>query len=190
MRDNNYITGKYRSFSDFIETCSARELEYFVLNSNFTTSFNIRIKNILADIDEFKKAEFRIFFNTDGEIAIIDSTILGKFIADTYIVSMKGKYKIEVDKTIQNVIKGNEKVKLDFLKVSYDTLYKTLRIIYMDIKYKKELFKNMKEYFKLESYDKEDVSIVIIALTILEDISKYLNISSGILNQFIAESLQ
>lgn len=190
MRDNSYITGKYKSFSDFIEICSARELEYFVLNSNFTTNFNIRIKNILADIDEFKKAEFRIFFNTDGEIVIIDSTILGKFIADTCVIAMKGKYKIEVDKTIQSVVRGNEKVKLDFLKVSYDVLYKTLRMIYMDIKYKKELFKNMREYFKIESYSKEDAAIVIIALTILEDISKYLNISSNILNQFIAESLQ
>ncbi|MHC1685738.1 MAG: hypothetical protein AB6733_22890 [Clostridiaceae bacterium] len=191
MRDNNYKTGKYKSFGDFIETCSSRELEYFVLNSKFTSNFNAKIKNIISSIeDEIKKSEFKIFFNTNGEIAIIDSIILGKFIADTYIIAMKERYKIDIDKTIQNVVKGNEKVQLDFLKVSYDTIYRTLRMIYMEVKYKKELFNNLKEYFKIEDYKKEDLSIVIISFVILEDISKYVNISSGVLNQCINEIIK
>lgn len=191
MRDNNYKTGKYKSFGDFIETCSSRELEYFVLNSKFTSNFNAKIKNIISSIeDEIKKSEFKIFFNTNGEIAIIDSIILGKFIADTYIIAMKERYKIDIDKTIQNVVKGNEKVQLDFLKVSYDTIYRTLRMIYMEVKYKKELFNNLKEYFKIEDYKKEDLSIVIISFVILEDISKYVNISSSVLNQCINEIIK
>lgn len=188
MRDN-YLTGKYKSFSHFIEACSSRELEYFVLNSKFTNNFNIKIKNILGDIDEIKKAEFRIFFNTNGEIAIIDSIILGKFIADTYMMAMKERYKVDVDKIVQSVVKGNDKVKLDFIKVSYDTLYRTLRLIYADIKYKKEFLKNMKEYFKIEEYNEEDAAIVVINLTIIEDIIKYIKIENDILNVFISEKI-
>ena len=174
----------YKNFSEFVSECSSRELEYFVFDSKFTTSFNQRINEMMDEIENEgkKNVELAIIFNTDGEIALIDSFIIGSYIGNNYVKHMEEYYKeISLNKIVKHVVNGNEKSKKDFLILSYNILYKTLNSIYSDIKHKKETLENYIKLYDLKHCQHDDCAIVVASILIVEDICKYMGIKGDLL---------
>lgn len=196
MRDRDFLTKVYKHFSDFTAEASARELENFITDSRYTTSFNERIKEMMEEIklQSNVESEIIIIFNTEGEIAIIDSDIIGKFIGDNYNLSLERYYKnTNLNKIVKMVVNGNEKIQHDFLRISYKVIFDTLKIIYSEIKSRKELLQKYKDYYSIYEMKKEDIVAIIACLLILEDICKYMSINKSVLltniNKMIEENL-
>jgi hypothetical protein len=178
----------YKHFSDFIYECSSRELEYLILDSKFTTSFNQRVKEKIDEIKrEGKKSiDLAIIFNTEGEIALIDSYIIGNYIGNSYTKHMEEYYKeSSLNKIVKYVVNGNDKSKMDFLILSYNVLYSGLNSVYSDIKCKKEVLNNYVKLYELKHCEHDDCSIVIASIMMLEDICKYIAINDSILKDTI-----
>lgn len=178
----------YRNFSEFVSECSSRELEYFIYDSKFTTAFNQRINELMDDIrgEGKKSVELAIIFNTEGEIALIDSFIIGNYIGNNYTKHMEEYYKEStLNKIVKHVVNGNEKSKTDFIILSYSILYKTLNSIYSDIKCKKEIIQDYTNLYNIGHCENDDCSIVVASILILEDICKYMGIKGGVLGDAI-----
>ncbi|ADL51017.1 hypothetical protein [Clostridium cellulovorans] len=187
MKDNN-IQNKYKNFMQFLELVSANELNYFILDSKFKEGFNQRMKGLSREVKEAFDGELRIVFNTNDEVAIIDSTVLSTYIADLYRRSMEAKYKgNRIDEIIKKTCDSGEMVKTSFLKVSYRSLYESFDSVYKEIAYRKQHLENNKKYFGVENYKKSDAAIVILTLMVLEDISKYISVKRNVLMDVIKE---
>lgn len=190
MKNEDHLRKTYRCFTDFLSVACSRELEYFILDSSFTSAFNYRVKGIIKEIEKEGKEdiEFSVLFNTEGEVVLIDANILGKFISDNYNISMEKYYKgISLDKIIKEVKYGNEKIKIDFIKISYSILYKTINELYKEIKCKKELKNKYIQKYNLEQYKGMDTSIIVCVLLILEDVCRYISIEKGLFTSSISE---
>lgn len=188
MRDRKHLEKTYKSFNQFLSIACARELEYFILDSKFTSAFNYRMKKMIDEVREKGKddVEFSIIFNTEGEIALIDADIIGNFISNNYIISIQKYYKdAPLKKIITEAINGSEKSKRDFVAISCSILYKTLENLYKDIKYKKESAIKYSIQYGLQNYKRRDLSIIIPTLLIMEDICEYLSIEENILRDSI-----
>ena len=192
MKNEDYLNRSYIQFKDFLRVAITKELEYFVLDAKFTSFFNYKVKEIVNEIgkDEKRDVEGSVIFNTEGAIALIDAGIIGDFIKNNYIIAMEKYYKlIHVDKVIKNIQISGDKSKIDFIKISYSILYKTIEELYQDIIYKKEIKDKYIKRFRLEKHlDKDldkDVGEIVLILLILEDICKYLKIDLKILYRSI-----
>ncbi|WMJ80494.1 hypothetical protein RBU49_17070 [Clostridium sp. MB40-C1] len=190
MKNEDYLNRSYIRFTDFLSIAVSRELEYFILDSKFTSAFNYRVKEIIREVEKEgkKDAELSVLFNTDGEIALIDAGVLGKFISDNYNILTEQYYKgIKLEKVIKNIKGGGEKVKVDFIKISYSILYKSIEELYKEIKCKKELKDTYMDKYDLKKYTGNDSTVIVIVLLILEDICKYIEINDEILFSSINE---
>lgn len=179
----------YRNFSEFVSECSSRELEYFIFDSKFTTAFNQRINELMNDISmEGKKSvELAIIFNTEGEIALIDSFIIGNYVGNNYVKHMEEYYKeASLNNIVKHVVNGNEKSKKDFIILSYSILYNTLNSIYSDIKCKRETLESYIKLYNLKHCEHDDCSIAIASILIVEDICKYMGIKGSVLADSIS----
>lgn len=188
MRSKDYMKKVYKNFSEFVSECSAQELEYFIFDSKFTTMFNQRINELIEDIREegMKNIELTIIFNTEGEIALIDSYVIGKYIGNNYNVHMQQYYKeAALNNIVRHVVNGNIKSKKDFIILSYEILSKTLDSIYSDIKFKKETLNKYISTYNLKHCIGDDCALVVVSILILEDICKYLGINSNILEEAV-----
>ncbi|MFU0824134.1 hypothetical protein [Clostridium sp.] len=188
MRDRRHLEKTYKSFNQFLSTACARELEYFILDSKFTSAFNYRMKNMINEVRKKGKedVEFSIVFNTEGEIVLIDADIIGNFISNNYIISIEKYYKdAPIKKIIREVVNGSEKSKRDFVTISCSILYKTLENLYKEIKYKKESVIKYSMLYGLKDYKRRDLSIIIPTLLIMEDICEYLSVGKNILRDSI-----
>lgn len=188
LRSKEYMKKIYRRFSDFVSIASARELEYFILDSKFTSSFNYRMKKMIDEIKKEKNdgIEFSIMFNTNGEIALIDANIIGNYIGSNYNIKIEEYYKnASLNKIVRDVINGSEKSQRDFITVSYSILYNILETIYSEIKCKKDMVGIYKKDYVLTDYNGSDIGAVISCVLILEDICKYIGIRENLLLQTI-----
>lgn len=192
MKSKEYMKKVYRRFSDFVATATARELEYFVLDSKFTSSFNYRMKKMIEEIKAEKNdnIEFSILFNTNGEIALIDANIIGKYIGNNYNITIEEYYKnTSLNKIIRDVINGSEKSQKDFITISYSILYHTLHAIYTEIKCKKEIIDTYKKDYLLTDYTGEDIGAVIASILILEDICRYIGVRENLVLQAVNDAV-
>ncbi len=188
MRSKDYMKKVYKNFYDFVTDCSSKELEYFIFDATFTTSFNKGIGKIADDIEneDKKSIEVAIIFNTEGEIALIDSYIIGKYIGNNYSLYMEQYYKeSSLNKIVKCVINGNEKNKKDFLILSFNVVYNALESIYYDIKCKKDTIDKYRDLYDLQKYKSSNDSASVATILILEDICKYMRIQEGILIEAI-----
>ena len=188
MRSKDYMRKIYRNFSEFVSECSSQELEYFIFDSKFTTMFSERIGELVEDIrrEGKKSIELAILFNTEGEIALIDSYIVGRYIGNNYTLRMEEYYKeTSLNNIVKHVINGNEKAKKDFLILSYNTLNDILNTIYSDIKFKKDTLSGYINSYDLKHCVGDDCALVVAVILILEDICKYLRINDEILDEMI-----
>ena len=179
MRNKDYLKKIYKQFSKFIETAAARELEYFILDAKYTKVFNKRVKELIEELENEsrKDANISVIFDTNGEIAVISSDVLGKYISDCYNLTMGNYYKEEsLNRVVREVINGSEKAQIDFLRVSYAVMYNVLGGLYSEIKCKKEVMDGYKESYGLARYEKEDLVLIILSLLIIEDICRYIGI--------------
>jgi len=178
--NKNYLNKSYRSFSELVYVASAKELEVFIIKGEFTSYFNYRMKKIMAEINEEKSdiLDAGVFFNTKGEITLIDAEIVGKFIEDNYNLKMLEYYKnTSLDKIIRGVINGSEKSKGDFILISYSILQSTLNELYKTISCKKTSMVIYRNRYALEDYPKDDCTMVIAVQIILEDLCKYIGVN-------------
>lgn len=192
MRSKEYMKKIYRRFSDFVAIAAARELEYFVMDSKFTSSFNYRMKKMIDEIKAEKndEIEFSILFNTNGEIALIDANVIGRYIGNNYNVTIEEYYKnASLNKIVRDVINGSEKSQKDFITVSYSILYHTLDTVYSEIKCKKDIVDNYKRDYLLTDYDEADIGAVIACLLIIEDICRYIGIRENLVLQAVNEAV-
>ena len=176
----NYLNKAYKSFSDLVYVVSAKELEFFITKGEFTSYFNDRMKKILAEINEEKNETLitGVFFNTKGEITLIDAEIVGKYIEDNFSLKMMEYYKnTSLNKIIKEIINGSEKSKEDFILISYSILYVTLNQLYKTVSCKKTSLIIYRNRYALEDYQKDDCTMVIAALLILEDLCKYIGVN-------------
>ncbi|MBL4936317.1 hypothetical protein JK636_11150 [Clostridium sp. YIM B02515] len=192
MRSKEYMRKIYRKFSDFVSIAAARELEYFIMDSRFTSSFNYRMKKMVDEIKKEKNddIEFSILFNTEDEIALIDANILGKYIGNNYNIKIEEYYKnAGLNKIIRDVINGSEKSQKDFITISYSVLYRTFDTIYSEIRCKKDTVDKYKRDYLLTEYDEKDIGAVIASVLILEDICRYIGIRENIVLQAVNDAV-
>ncbi len=179
-RDKNYLKKAYKNFSELVYVVSAKELEVFITKGEFTSFFNYRMKKIVAEINEEKNEiiDAGVFFNTKGEITLINAEIVGRFIEDNYRLKMLEYYKnTSLNKIIRGVVNGSEKTKGDFILISYSILYDTLRELYKTISCKKNSMVIYRNRYALEDYKKDDCTMVIAVQLILEDLCKYIGVN-------------
>jgi len=177
--NKNYLNKAYKNFSELVYVVSAKELEFFIIKGEFTSYFNSRMKKMMAEINDEKSEilDAGVFFNTKGEITLIDAEIVGKFIEDSYTLKMLAYYKnTSLNRIIRGVVNGTEKSKSDFILISYSILYNTLNELYKNISCKQTNMIIYKNRFALEDYIKGDCTIVIAVLLILEDLCKYIGV--------------
>ena len=177
--NKSYLNKSYKNFSELVFVVSTKELEYFITKGEFTSFFNYRIKKMLAELREEKNEllDAGVFFNTEGEITLIDAEIVGKFIEDNYSLKMLEYYKnTSLNKIVREVVNGSEKAKGDFILISYSILYDTLNELYKTISCKKDNIIIYKNRYALEDYNKVDCTMVIAVLLILEDLCKYIGV--------------
>ncbi|MBX4263620.1 hypothetical protein [Clostridium estertheticum] len=176
--DKKHLKKIYKNFSDLVYVVATTELESFISKGEFTSFFNYRMKQMLSEIDEKSEIlDAGVFFNTKGEITLIDAGVVGKFIENNYNLKMLGYYKNTfLNKIIRGVVNGSEKSKVDFILISYSILYDTLNELYKTISCKqvnKIIYINR---YALEDYSKEDCTMVIVTLLILEDLCRYIGV--------------
>lgn len=188
----DYLNKSYKNFSELIHAAATRELEYFILKGEFTSAFNYRVKKMLEELRR-ERGEFldaSVFFNTKGEITLIDAQIVGRFIQDNYKVKVEDYYKnVSLNKIIRQVVNGSEKVKADFTSLSYSILYDTLNELYKNISCKKEDLIIYKNRYALDNYHNTDVVMVIQVLLILEDLCKYIGIERHKMLHYIQRNI-
>lgn len=192
MRSKEYMKKLYRRFSDFVAIASARELEYFILDSKFTSNFNYNMKKLFDEIKNERNGDmsFTILFNTNGEIALINADILGKHIGNKYNLTIEEYYKnASLNKIVRDVINGSDKSKMDFIDISFSILYNSLDAIYSEIKCKKDTVDTYKRNYFLEQYYENDIGAVIACILILEDICKYIGIEGNLMVQAVKNSI-
>lgn len=190
MRNKDYMKKVYRNFSDFVSEASTREMEYFILDSKFTSAFDYRVRKIIESIksQDKKDIELSIIYNTDGEIVLIDASIVGKYIGDNYKEHIERYYKVNsLNKVVKQIVNGNEKAKNDFTTLSYGIIYNSLQQIYKEIKYKKDTSLRILENYSISDYNNEDLPVVILCVLILEDICGYIGITENMLKNVIYE---
>jgi hypothetical protein len=191
--NKNFLKKIYRNFADFASEASARELEYFILDSKYTSAFNTRMKEMVDGVikEGSKNIEFSIIFNTEGEISIIDSDIIGRYVGNNYNITIERYYKTNsLNRIVNLVINGNDKNKADFLMISYKILYNTLECIYSEIIFKKETGEKYQKAYSFEDYNGTDLPIIVCTILVLEDICKYLNIKENLLIKCVSESIK
>ena len=179
FNNKSYLNKSYKNFSDLVYVVSTKELQFFITKGEFTSFFNYRMKKMLSEISGQKNGllDAGIFFNTDGEITLIDAEIVGRFIQDNYELKMLEFYKnVQLNKIIREVVNGSEKAKGDFILISYSILYNTLKELYKTISCKIDNTIVYKNRYALEEYHKEDCTMVIAVLLILEDLCKYIGV--------------
>jgi hypothetical protein len=192
MRSKEYMKKLYRRFSDFVAIASARELEYFILDSKFTSNFNYNMKKLFDEIKNERNGDmsFTILFNTNGEIALINADILGKHIGNKYNLTIEEYYKnASLNKIVRDVINGSDKSKRDFIDISFSILYSTLAGIYSEIKCKKETVDTYRINFLLEDYTDNDIGAVVACILILEDICKYIGIQENLMVEAVKDAI-
>lgn len=192
MRSKEYMKKLYRRFSDFVSIASARELEYFILDSKFTSNFNYNMKKLIDEIKDEKNEDigFSILFNTNGEIAVINADILGKHIGNKYNITIEEYYKnVSLNKIVRDVINGSDKSKKDFINISYLILYNTIETIYSEIKCKKDTVENYKRNYFLNDYKENDIGAVIACILIVEDICKYIGIEGQLMLEAVKSAI-
>lgn len=193
MEKKEYLTKPYRHFADFVSISACRELGFYILDSEFTEDFNYKLKETIEGVNEIGRdgTAFNVVFNTEGEVVIIDAELLGKFISNSFNIGVTGVYKTaSLNKIVRNVINGTDKVKNDFVIIAYSILYNTLGYIYSEISYNKSLTEKYKKLYNLEDYEKNDFPIIVSAILIMEDICKYLDISSEYLKNCIFNDIK
>ena len=178
MFDREYGKNGTSNFSESIVVSTEKNIDQLVNNARFTTAFNYRIKKLIEEIKTRKKdIEFLAIYNTEDEIAIIDAKIIANFVADNFVIMIEKYYRNEkVFNIIRKVKRGNKKARLDFINISYNILYKTFDEIYKEIYYDRETINKMKIKYGIIEYSSKDLIIVILSLTILEDICKQVDI--------------
>jgi len=181
MEYNNksYLNKAYKKFSDLVYVVATKELQYFIIKGEFTSFFNYRMKRMVSEISEQKNEllDGSVFFNTEGEITLIDAEIVGRFIQNNYELKMLEYYKnTSLNKILREVINGSEKAKGDFIFISYTLLYNTLKELYKTISCKKNSSIIYKNRYGLEDYQKDDCTMIIAVLLILEDLCKYIGV--------------
>lgn len=182
--NKEYLRTVYRKFSEFVAVASARELEFLVLDSKFTSSFNYRIKKMVEELKEEGKENIdaSIMFNTKGEVALIDANILGSYIGYNYNLHIENYYKnASLNKVVKEVVNGNEKAQCDFIKVSYSVIYNTMDEIYSEVTCKKDVLDKYKEDYMITEYHGENNVAIIVSILILEDVCKYLGIQDRLM---------
>lgn len=175
----SYLNKSYKNFSDLVYIVATKELQYFITKGEFTSFFNYKMKKMLSEISDQKNEllDASVFFNTEGEVTLIDAEIVGKFIQENYGLKMLEYYKnTSLNKIIRGVVNGSEKAKGDFILISYSILYNTLKELYKTISCKKANSIVYKNRYALEDYNKEDCTVVIAVLLILEDLCKYIGV--------------
>jgi hypothetical protein len=190
--NKSYLKRAYKNFSEVVYVVATKELEYFITKGEFTSSFNYRIKKMLIELRE-EKNEFLdagVFFNTEGEITLIDAEIVGRFIEDNYKLKMMEYYKnASLNRIVREVINGSEKSRGDFALISYSILYDTLNELYKTISCKKSSTIIYKNRYALEEYNKEDATMIIAVLLILEDLCKYIGMDRHKMMKEIKEKI-
>lgn len=192
MRGKEYMKKIYKKFSDFVAIASARELEYFILDSSFTSSFNYRMKKLIEEVKKERNddIEFSILFNTNGEIALIDANLIGRYIGNNYNITIEDYYKnASLNKIIRDVINGSEKAQKDFVTISYSILFHTLETIYSQIKCKKDIVDKYKRDYFLTDYNSDDIGAVVASIMIIEDICKYIGIEGNLMQQSVNDAV-
>ncbi|GCD12504.1 hypothetical protein [Clostridium tagluense] len=177
--NKSYLNKAYKNFSELVYVVSTKELQYFITKGEFTSFFNYKMRKMLSEISDQKNGllDASIFFNTEGEITLIDAEIIGKFIRDNYMLKMLEYYKnTSLNKIIREVVNGSEKAKGDYILISYSILYNTLNELYKTISCKKANTIVYKNRYELEEYYEEDCTMVIAVLLILEDLCKYIGV--------------
>ncbi len=180
--DNNsksYLNKAYKNFSDLVFIVSTKELQSFITKGEFTSFFSYKIRRMLSEIGDPQNGllDASVFFNTEGEITLIDAEIVGKFIQDNYGIKMLDYYKnTSLNQIIRGVVNGSDKAKGDFILISYSILYDTFRELYKTISCKKHNTIVYKNRYSLEDYQNEDSTLVIAVLLILEDLCKYIGV--------------
>ncbi|KYH35429.1 hypothetical protein CLTEP_06050 [Clostridium tepidiprofundi DSM 19306] len=189
MSDKECGKNGVRKFSDIVAISSEKNINYLVYNARFTSAFSYRIKKLIAEIRDVKKdIDFIAMFNTEGDIAIIDTKIIADFIADNYVVMIEKYYRSEkAFNIIKKVRRSNKKVRLDFTNVSYNILYKTFDEIYREIYYDKKIVNKMKIKYGIMEYSNKDLIVVLLSLTILEDICKQVDIDRYNMVKYVKE---
>lgn len=188
MNNKDFMKKAYRNFSQFVEEASFHELAYFILYSRFTSMFNCRMKELVGEINNDGKSiiEASVIFNTNGEVALIDGVIIGKYVGNNYGVNMEASYKnATLNKVVKHVVNGSKKAQQDFIAISYNILYKIFNELYKEVKCRKDLCEKYKKQYLISNYKGNDISIVLCSLLILEDICKYLGIKQELLLNYI-----
>lgn len=96
MKNNDFMKKTYNNFSDFVRVASSRELSYFLLDAKYTSGFSSQMSRLISELRKEGNlaADFVMFFNTDGEIAIFDEDLLGTYIGDRFLAEIESKYEI------------------------------------------------------------------------------------------------
>jgi NAD(P)H-dependent FMN reductase len=173
---------KYSHFADLVSAAAARELGFLILSAEYTKGFSTRLKKIIDELDESERglASVSVMFNTEGEIAIIDESLVGRFVSIKFKNALEEYYRsVGLNKIVKAVMEGGEKRTVDFLSLCYDVLYDTLEEMYKDVKCKREVVANYKSRYNISSYNKEDTPVVTAVLMILEDIISYIGIKES-----------
>jgi hypothetical protein len=171
---------RYSHFSDLVAAAAGRELGFLILSAEYTKGFSHGLKAIIDELNGSERllTSFSVMFNTEGDIAIIDEALVGRFIAIKYKNTMEDYYKkTALNKIVKAVTTGGEKTIIDFLSVSYDVLYDALEEMYKEVKCRKDVLENLKLRYNLASYNREDTPIVMAVLMLIEDIIKYVGIN-------------
>ena len=177
--NKSYLNKTYKKFSDLLYVVATKELQYFITKGEFTSFFNYKMKRMISEISQQKNGLLNgsVFFNTEGEITLIDAEIVGRFIQNNYELKMLEYYKnTSLNKILREVINGSEKAKGDFIFISYTLLYNTLKELYKTISCKKNSSIIYKNRYGLEDYQKDDCTMIIAVLLILEDLCKYIGV--------------
>jgi len=179
MRNKGFMKKVYKDFGEFVAVAVVRELDFFILEAKYTSSFNYNVKKIMDDLKQEGKEQvsFCVIFNTQGEIAIIDGFLVGNHIAKVYKEKLENYYKGKsLNSIIRATINSQEKVQRDFALLNYKIIYETLHEIYSNITYKKEISLSLKKWYRIPDLDTSDIGVILLTLLILEDIFRYIGI--------------
>ena len=192
MRNKEYMQKVYRRFSDFVAVSASRELDYLILDANHTSFFSKKMKQMIEEIKIEGRAiaDFMVLFNTEGDIAVIDANIVGRFVGDRYCAVIEEYYKnASLNKIVKSVVNGNEKVQRDYIILSYKALYNTLTEIYTEIKSRRDIINYYKKRYTIEDYNESDVAAVVGTLLILEDVCKYMKLQQGQITEILQANI-
>ncbi|WP_050606465.1 hypothetical protein [Clostridium niameyense] len=179
MSKGNGIKKFSNNFSDFLSDVIVEKMRIFILDGSFKKKFNEDMKKMIKEMkgSEKEKIDLIIMFNTDGNIAIIDEFIIAKIIYNDYENLMRLYYRISsLNKLIKNLLMGDKIIKESFIKVSYKVFYNSLIKIYSELKCRKDIIVKYRLKYNLVNYNKEDISIIVLIILILEEICFQFNL--------------